>query len=161
MNSNLPENSSAGRLNRAVRSVAPVTVDCSGWDADIPAKQWSTGKLVSVTTSQPGVEGAFTPVDLMDLEVVLRIEPGVKPAHAFAIAAQLVTTVVTQDPGLALTYNPARSRETDGGVVIVFSPARASSDMEARLEKIAEAIRQTPNEGDGIALNGVHVQRAA
>src|SRR5437016_5329793 len=32
---------------------SPIIVDCSSWDADIPAEQWSLGHLVAATLSHP------------------------------------------------------------------------------------------------------------
>lgn len=41
------------RLACRTRACAPVEVDCSGWESDIPESQWSTGKLVSVARVLP------------------------------------------------------------------------------------------------------------
>lgn len=162
MNDDPREDGSSGRLiQAATKSVAPVTVDCAGWDAGIPAEQWSSGKLVSVTRSLSAAGKEFTAAGSLELEIALRIEPEVNPPQAFALAAQLVAEIIACDPGLRLTYVPDRFRAEEGRVVIVLIPSRPGPDAESRLGKIAEVIRKATGEAGGIALNEVRILRAA
>jgi hypothetical protein len=162
MSGNPREDNSSGQLTRAATgSVGPAAVDCAGWDADAPAEQWSSGKLVSIARSQSTAETAFTPTGSLDMEIALRIGPEVDPARAFAAAAQLVAEVLGHDPGLGLVYNPARCSTEDGRVVIVLTAGRRGPDVEARLEEIAAATRKAAVEAGGIALNEVRILRAA
>jgi hypothetical protein len=124
-------------------------------------EKWSSGRLVNATRSQPPVEGPFNTAGSLDLEIVIQIDAGVDPARAFAIATQLATGMHSHDPGLALTYDPARSRVEEGRVVIVLTPSRPGPDSVARLEKIAEGVRKAAAAAVGIALKGVRVLRAA
>jgi hypothetical protein len=103
---------STGRLIPTARkSLGLVTVDCTRWDTDMLADRCSTGRLArSLTESQPVTAGAFIVADSLHLEIAIWIEPEVKQARAFALAAQLITQVLASDPGLVLTYNAALSR---------------------------------------------------
>jgi hypothetical protein len=87
MSDNPREALSSGRFIRtATKSIDPVPVDGGGWDADIPADKWSSGKLVSAvgspSTHERGFamssEASYTKV-LGDLRGLLaRFKPGQK-----------------------------------------------------------------------------------
>jgi signal transduction histidine kinase len=163
MNESSRENTALGRLTRpASRSLAAITVDCKTWDTEVPADRWSTGKLASVPRgAHAGAQGAFTPAESLDLEIALRISPGAKAAEAFAIATQLFAAVLAHDLGHGLTYDRGRSGVAEDRVVIVLTPGQSDPNVEARLEKLAEAIRSAMSEAAGIALSKVRVRRAA
>jgi hypothetical protein len=162
MNEKPRDDTSTGRLIRAAsKSICPPALDCSGWDAEIPTEQWSTGKLLSVTKSLPAVEGSFTLADSLRLEIALRLDPGVDPARAFTLAVGLIGDLLTYDPALGLSYDAARSRAENGRVMLVLTPTRPGPDAMSRLEKIAGVIKKVADKVAGFALNGVRVLQAA
>jgi hypothetical protein len=162
MNEKPRDDTSIGQLIRAAsKSIRPPVLDCSGWDAENPSEQWSTGKLISVTKSLPAVEGSFTLVDSLSLEIALRLDPGVDPARAFTLAVGLIGDLLTYDPSLGLCYDAARSRSENSRVTLVLTPTRPGPDAAARLEKIAGVIQKAADKVAGFALNGVRILPAA
>ena len=152
------------RLVRTVtESIGPAAVDCATWDADIPAEQWSSGKFAGVTGSQPAIEGTFRTADSLVLELAFQIEADVKPARAFALAAQMLAKAISCDLELGLTFQPVRVPTDSGQVMIALAPllARAPDSSEARLTRVAETIRQAAGAMGGVALHGVRLLRAA
>lgn len=163
MNEPAHGSSSFGRLTRPPStSLAPIRLDCSTWDADVPPDRWSSGTLASVPRiAHAEGKGAFIPADNLDLEIALRILPSAKAVDGFAVATQLLAAVLTHDQAHGLTYDRARSGAKDDRVVIVLTPGQADPNAEACLEKLAETIRVAMNEAAGIALSEVRVRRAA
>jgi hypothetical protein len=59
-----PDQWSTGRLVPATADVpGTIEVDCSNWEADIPAGEWSTGQFISACQSTPGLAGDFATAD--------------------------------------------------------------------------------------------------
>jgi hypothetical protein len=163
MNEPAREKDDLGRLTRPPsRSLAPITLDCSSWEAQAPADRWSSGKLANVPrVAHAGASGAFFPAGSLDLEIALRLLPGAKAAEAFAIATQLFAAVLAHDLGHGLTYDRVRSEAKEDRVVIVLTPGQFDPCAAERLERLAAAIRSAMSEAAGIALSEVRVRRAA
>ena len=154
--------SSSGRFVRAAtKSLGPIDVDCAEWERDMPSEQWSTGKLVRTTQAAPPVEGPFVAADSLELQIALRIEPSMSPARAFVVATRLVAAALVHDLGHGIVCDPKRSAAQEDQVLIVLTPQRPSPNTVARLEKLAEVVRQAANDASGVAINSIHIVRAA
>ena len=153
---------SSGRFTRAAtQPLKPVDVDCTGWEHDALPNQWSTGKLVRATQAMPPVEGAFVGMGSLELEIALRVEPGMNPAGAFVTATRLLAAVLAHELAHGLTCDPNRSAAQEDRVVIVLTPQRPNPNAAARLEQLADVVRQAAQDASGVALNSVHIVRAA
>lgn len=154
--------SPSGRFVRAAtRSQGPVDVDCAGWERDVPVDQWSTGKLLRTTQAGTPVDGAFVTTDALELQIALRIEPGLSPAGAFVIATRLFAAALAHDLGHGLACDPDRSAAQEDQVLIVLTPQQTNPDAAARLAKLAEVVREAAKNARGIAVNSVDIVRAA
>jgi hypothetical protein len=147
-----PDGMSTGRFVRAYTvALPPIEVDCSGWEADIPPEQWSTGRFESVCVSLPAVVGEFVPAPEEHFEIAVRFAPDADPARVEQVVGRVMAAVHAAAPDLDLTRAP-----TGGDVVIaVTGPA------DARIETVAEAVRGIVATYREVTSHGVRPARAA
>jgi hypothetical protein len=162
MNGKPYEEASSTQLVSLAKAVAePCDVECSAWVADAPGEEWSTGKLVRVAHAQAASEVHFTPTGSLGLEVTLELSPTITPSRAFDLAVRLLAAVTAYDPGLGLKYDPDRSRQEEGRVLIVLTPGPAGAASEARLERVIEIIRSAAHAAGGVTLGATRLVQAA
>src|SRR5437660_1659427 len=115
------ERPSLGLARAQSQAVRAVTVDCGDWDTALPASSWSSGRLRSAATrSQPAVAGPLLAPGALQLEIAIHIEPEIRPADAFSLAARLVGAVA-HELGNALIVDMTRSRAEDNRAVIALT----------------------------------------
>jgi hypothetical protein len=142
----------------AMSSLGPLVVDCGQWDSDIPAGAWSTGQFQTANRSLPAMACEMNASGMPYLEINLRLDSDVLPERAFMLATEWITSVQRSVPDLALTYDPTHSRSQNGMVVIALVP---NTDDPARLERVAQTVRQAGKSCPGATLNSVQWSRAA
>lgn len=148
-----------GKLAHEARpSLGPLVVDCGAWDSEIAAGAWSTGRFQTANRSLPAMTCEVNAPCRPYLEINLRLDSDVRPERAFMLATEWITSVQQSVPDLALTYDPTHSRSQNGMVVIALVP---NTDDPARLERVAQTVRQAGKSCRGATLNSVEWSRAA
>lgn len=128
-------------VTRAVTRPA-VEVDCSKW-VDASAG-WTFGEFVTKSEIRPAVE-----VDCRDwaaepavwLELVVSFGAAADLAAVEALTLKLIRAAHEAAPELGLTYDTARSKVTDGDVVIALTPNNPAG-AEARIGDVIRRIRE-------------------
>lgn len=155
------ETLSGGRFESPSHQSGPPTeIDCSDWEPDIPAEQWSSGRLVRVCQSLPLVTSEFSPAAETRLEIAVQLAPEAAAEHVFLFATRMIAAIHDADPGLRLAYDAVRSRAAPGEVVIALTPEDSGATGQ-RLEAITDAIRNVVAEFPQSKLNGVRLNPAA
>lgn len=143
MNSNT-KNECDGALSNAARSVKANPTDCSHWEADIPAEQWSTGELVNVARSVPPVVvecSTWNVAPAVWLELVVSFDDGTDVAGVEVLTTKLVQAAHDAAPELGLTYDPDRSRVSGEDVIVALTP-RIVAGAEDRLGAVIRRVRE-------------------
>jgi hypothetical protein len=161
MSEHLEREWSTGRLVRCpAQQGKPIEVDCSGWEADVPAERWSTGRLVRVCQGLPLSSGPFVPAPETRLEIAVQLAPEAAPERVFLFATRMIAAVQGAAPTLRLRYDTERSRAEPGKVVIALTP-EDSGAAKQEMAVIADAVRSVVAEFPQAKLDEVRLKPAA
>jgi hypothetical protein len=123
-------------INKAT-PVPSVQIDCSTWDADIPADQWTTCKLIPAVTPVAPATKPFTNWDTPPwLELVVAFTPGSSPLHAVEQANRVIGLL---QAGGHLSYDASRSRTEEEAFIIALVPANRATE-----EQLASMVASLP-----------------
>lgn len=149
MNANPNGGWSEGRLVNAAKHLPAVEIDCSGWEADIPADQWSEGRLENAAKALPAVVVDCSEWDrdpAVWLEVTVSFADDADVAALVALSKRLVEALQATAPDLGLVYDERLSRVAGEDVVIALTPTTNPAAVEERLagliRTVGEVLRQ-------------------
>ena len=125
------------KLLNAATPIPSVRTDCSTWDADIPADQWTTCKLIPATTPVAPPTTPWTNRDAVPawLELVVAFAPGSPPLHAVEQANRAIGLLQAV---ARLSYDAARSHPEGETFVIALVPTERAT--EAQMASLAASL---------------------
>ena len=125
------------KLINAATPIPTVRIDCSSWDADIPADQWTVGKLIPVATPVVPPTPPWTNRDVGPawLELVVAFAPGSPPLHAVEQANRAIGLL---QASARLSYDAARSHPEGETFVIALVPTERAT--EAQMASLAASL---------------------
>jgi hypothetical protein len=153
-----PNERSSGKFVRVGKPVPTTDVDCSSWERSAGPR--SRGTLIGVAEHVPPVSGEFAPTPPAWLELAVAFDEQTPTTKAIDHALRLVEVARAGDPGLGLTYDPARSRAGNDDVVIALAPRNQAGAVE-RLARVAEVIQSETAQFQGIRRLVATVAHAA